>query len=434
MDLAGAKVLVTGGTGFLGRNVVRVMERAGAKAVGVGSADYDLTSRSEIGRLLDDVKPAAVVHLAAVTGGIGANRSEPGRFFYDNAIMGIELLEACRTHGVDKVVVAGTVCAYPKFTNVPFREDGPLGRLSRGDQRPLRAGQEDAARPGRRPTASSTGSTASTSSPRTSTVPRDNFDLVVEPRDPGPDPQAASTPSRRGRPSVVLWGDGSPTREFLYVADAAGAFVWLRSATTDPSRSTSASGSEISIRDLAEKIASLSGYDGVITWDTSKPNGQPSRPTRHHPGERAVRLPGRHRARRRAGRDRRLVPGPARLQVLIAAGLTWTLPCRRTTPRSVRRWPARRDSWSAGRRIDGSTRWRPSWPVFSSASTASVSSSPAASPSSSPCGNRRTRPWISCASNTTSCGICSKSYDPRAGQPHQSRLTASLGMFPLFTG
>jgi len=123
MELAGARVLVTGGTGFLGRNVVRELEAVSANVVGVGSADYDLRSRAEIDRLLDETAPDAVVHLAAVTGGIGANRAEPGSFFYENAIMGIELLEACRTHRVDKVVVAGTVCAYPKYTKVPFREE-----------------------------------------------------------------------------------------------------------------------------------------------------------------------------------------------------------------------------------------------------------------------------------------------------------------------
>jgi GDP-L-fucose synthase len=123
MDLAGRKVLVTGGTGFLGRNVVRELRGARADVVGVGSADHDLRSRGEIDRLLDESAPEAVVHLAAVTGGIGANRAQPGRFFYENAVMGIELLEACRTHGVDKVVVAGTVCAYPKYMSVPFREE-----------------------------------------------------------------------------------------------------------------------------------------------------------------------------------------------------------------------------------------------------------------------------------------------------------------------
>ena len=122
MDLSGARVVVTGGTGFLGGHVVSELTVAGAEVKGIGSADYDLRTRGAIDRLLLDTEPAAVVHLAAVTGGIGANRARPGTFFYDNAIMGIELLEACRQQGVEKVAVAGTVCAYPKYTPTPFRE------------------------------------------------------------------------------------------------------------------------------------------------------------------------------------------------------------------------------------------------------------------------------------------------------------------------
>ena len=123
MELARARIVVTGGTGFLGGQVGRELEEAGAKVIGVGSADYDLRSRAEIERLLDDTAPDALVHLAAVTGGIGANRAAPGTFFYDNAIMGVELLEACRVHEIGKVVVAGTVCSYPKYTQTPFREE-----------------------------------------------------------------------------------------------------------------------------------------------------------------------------------------------------------------------------------------------------------------------------------------------------------------------
>ena len=148
MRIADATVVVTGGTGFLGRHVSEELEAYGAKVFALGSSQYDLRRRAEAARMLADTRPDAVVHLAAVVGGIGANQAAPGRFFYENALMGIELIEACRVAGVPKVVVAGTVCAYPKYAPVPFQEDRPVGRLPGGDQRPLRAGQEDAPRSG----------------------------------------------------------------------------------------------------------------------------------------------------------------------------------------------------------------------------------------------------------------------------------------------
>jgi GDP-L-fucose synthase len=275
MNLAGSRIVVTGGTGFLGRHVVRELADAEAKVVGVGSADYDLRTRGGIEQLLNDTAPDAVVHLAAVTGGIGANRAAPGTFFYDNAVMGIELLEACRIHQIEKVVIAGTVCSYPKYTSTPFREvdlwngypeetNAPYGLAKK-----MLLVQSQAYR-------EQFGMNAVNLLVVNLYGPDDNFDLssshvipamirrFVEARD-------------SGAADVVLWGDGSPTREFIHVRDAAKAFRLALEDYDDPDPVNIGSGSEISIRDLAEKVARVVGFVGTISWDPSKPNGQPSR-------------------------------------------------------------------------------------------------------------------------------------------------------------
>ena len=219
MELAGARVLVTGGTGFLGRNVVRELEAVSANVVGVGSADYDLRSRGEIDRLLDETAPDAVVHLAAVTGGIGANRAEPGSFFYENAIMGIELLEACRTHRVDKVVVAGTVCAYPKYTEVPFREEDLWDGYPEETNAPYGLAkkmllvQSQAYR-------EQYGMNAVHLLVVNLYGPGDNFDLATSHVIPAMIRRFVDA-HRNGSREVVLWGDGTPTREFIHARDAA---------------------------------------------------------------------------------------------------------------------------------------------------------------------------------------------------------------------
>ncbi len=275
MDLAGRKVLVTGGTGFLGRNVVRELRGAHAEVVGVGSADHDLRSRGEIDRLLEESAPEAVVHLAAVTGGIGANRAQPGKFFYENAIMGIELLEACRTHGVDKVVVAGTVCAYPKFMSVPFREDELWNGYPEETNAPYGLAkkmllvQSQAYR-------EQYGMNAVHLLVVNLYGPGDNFDLSTSHVIPAMIRRFVEA-HRTGAPEVVLWGDGSPTREVIHARDAAMAFRLALERYDGGDPVNVGSGSDISIRDLAEKVARLVGYRGVITWDTSMPNGQPSR-------------------------------------------------------------------------------------------------------------------------------------------------------------
>ena len=275
MELARSRIVVTGGTGFLGGQVGRELEEAGAKVIGVGSADYDLRSRAQIERLLDDTAPDALVHLAAVTGGIGANRAAPGTFFYDNAIMGIELLEACRVHEIGKVVIAGTVCSYPKYTPTPFREhdlwngypeetNAPYGLAKK-----MLLVQSQAYR-------EQYGFNAVNLLVVNLYGPGDNFDLASSHVIPAMIRRFVDA-RESGAPDVVLWGDGTPTREFIHVRDAARAFRLALENYDRGDPVNVGSGSEISIRDLADKVARVVAYEGTISWDSTKPNGQPSR-------------------------------------------------------------------------------------------------------------------------------------------------------------
>jgi GDP-L-fucose synthase len=275
MELPGATVVVTGGTGFLGRHVCQELERAGAKVEPVGRARYDLRRRAEIDQLLADTTPAAIVHLAAVVGGIGANRAHPGQFLYENAIMGLELLDACRVAKVAKIVVAGTVCAYPKHTPVPFREEhlwdgypeetnAPYGLAKK-----LLLAQCQAYR-------AEYGMNAIYLLPVNLYGPGDNFDLETSHVIPAMIRKFAEARAADTR-SVTLWGDGSPTREFLYVEDAARAFRLAIERYDGPEPINLGSGEDISIKSLSELIATATGYLGEITWDVSMPNGQPRR-------------------------------------------------------------------------------------------------------------------------------------------------------------
>jgi GDP-L-fucose synthase len=275
LDWSRTRVCVTGGAGFLGSFVVEQLERSGALHVFVpGHADYDLTRREDIVRMLDAARPDVVIHLAAVVGGIGANMSNPGRYFYENAIMGIELIEQARLAGVSKFVALGTICAYPKFAPVPFREEDLWNGYPEETNAPYGLAKKMMlvqCQAYRR----QYGFDGIFLLPVNLYGPRDNFDLqsshvipamirkMVHARDHGEE--------------VVLWGDGSPTREFLYVEDCARAVVLAAERYDGPEPVNLGAGWEISIRGLAVLIASAVGYEGEIVWDTSKPNGQPRR-------------------------------------------------------------------------------------------------------------------------------------------------------------
>lgn len=275
MDLSNSLVVVTGGTGFLGRHVVAELRAAGAQALGLGSADYDLRSRHDIDDLLRQTRPDAVVHLAAVVGGIGANRSQPGRYLYENAVMGLELIDACRAAGVPKTVVSGTVCAYPKHTPVPFREDDLWNGYPEETNAPyglakkLLLAQCQAYR-------DQYGMNAVYLLPVNLYGPHDNFDLETSHVIPAM-VRKFDEARRRGDERVVLWGDGSPTREFLHVRDAARAFRLALEHYDGAEPVNLGSGDEHSIADLARLVAEATGFTGHVGWDTAQPNGQPRR-------------------------------------------------------------------------------------------------------------------------------------------------------------
>jgi GDP-L-fucose synthase len=265
------KVLVTGGGGFLGSHVVERFRAAGHDPFVPRRADYDLTSAGDTARLFDDAAPDLVVHLAAEVGGIGANRANPGRYWYANLMMGAHVLEQCRRSRVGKLVVAGTVCAYPKFTPVPFREEQLWNGYPEETNAPYGVAKKSVL-VGAQGYREQYGLRTAYLLPANLYGPRDNFDLETSHVIP-----ALIRKMVEGDDEVVLWGDGSPTREFLYVDDAAEAFLLAAERYDDPDPVNVGTGAEISIRELAETIAELTGFDGRLTWDTSMPNGQPRR-------------------------------------------------------------------------------------------------------------------------------------------------------------
>jgi GDP-L-fucose synthase len=276
IDLVNKRIVVTGGSGFLGKHLINRLERAGCHNVIVPiHKEYDLTRIDAIERLFNEQKPDVLIHMAAVVGGIGANRENPGRFFYENAIMGIQLIEAARRFGVEKTVVLGTICAYPKFTPVPFHEkalwDGypeetnaPYGLAKKMMLVQCQAYREQY------------GMNGIFLLPVNLYGPHDNFDLESSHVIPALIRKCVEA-VKGGRKEIVLWGDGSPTREFLYVEDAAEG-IYLATVHYDKSEPVNlGSGMEISIGDLATTIGEMTGFTGQIVWDTSKPNGQPRR-------------------------------------------------------------------------------------------------------------------------------------------------------------
>lgn len=275
MTLAGKRVCVTGGAGFLGSCVVERLRQRGAEVFVPRRREYDLTTQSGIDRMFRDARPEVLFHLAAVVGGIGANRENPGRFFYENAIMGIQLIEAARLANVEKTIVAGTICSYPKFAPVPFREEtlwdgypeetnAPYGIAKKALLVQCQAYRRQY------------GMNAIFLMPVNLYGPRDNFDLHSSHVIPALIRKCIEA-RQKGLTELVCWGDGSPTREFLYVEDAAEAFVLAAERYDGEEPVNIGSGEEISIRDLVQKIAHLTGFSGQIVWDTGKPNGQPRR-------------------------------------------------------------------------------------------------------------------------------------------------------------
>jgi GDP-L-fucose synthase len=270
------RVMVTGGAGFLGTAVVRRLEAEGATEIFVPKVeDYDLRTLVDIDRALADGKPDLVIHLAAVVGGIGANRANPGRFFYDNAIMGIQLIERARLAGVAKFLTVGTVCAYPKFTPVPFREDefwngypeetnAPYGLAKK-----MLLVQSQAYR-------DQYGFNAVYLIPVNLYGPGDNFNPESSHVIPALIKKCVDA-RERGDPFIEAWGTGSASREFLYVEDAARGIVLAAERYDGRDPVNLGVGGEITIRELTELIVRLTGFRGEIRWDPSKPDGQPRR-------------------------------------------------------------------------------------------------------------------------------------------------------------
>jgi GDP-L-fucose synthase len=274
--LAGRRVLVTGGAGFLGRAVVARLRDAGATEVFVPrSADYDLRSAEAIERALRDGQPEIVIHLAAVVGGIGANRENPGRFFHDNAVMGVQLMEHARLAGVAKFVQIGTVCSYPKFTPVPFREDAIWDGYPEETNAPYGLAKKMLLAQGQAYRAQY-GFDVIHLIPVNLYGPGDNFDPASSHVIPALIRKCVEAKAS-GADHIEVWGTGSASREFLYVDDAAEGIVLATERYDDADPVNLGTGREVRIRELVELIVRLAGFEGEVRWDASKPDGQPRR-------------------------------------------------------------------------------------------------------------------------------------------------------------
>ena len=271
----GRRVCVTGGAGFLGSFVTEGLRQRGANVFIPHIEDYDLVKPDDIHRMLADASPELIIHLAALAGGIGANRARPADFFYINLMMGVQLMHEAWKFGVEKFVAIGTICAYPKFTPLPFREENlwdgypeetnaPYGLAKKMLLVQAQSYREQY------------GFNAVYLLPVNLYGPRDNFDLETSHVIPALIRKCLEA-KERGDPQVVLWGDGAPTREFLYVEDAARGILLAAERFNSNEPVNLGSGMEISIKELANLIRRLTGYEGEFVWDTSKPNGQPRR-------------------------------------------------------------------------------------------------------------------------------------------------------------
>jgi GDP-L-fucose synthase len=270
------RVCVTGGAGFLGQVVVRKLKERGAKDVFIPHyEDYDLVKLEDISRLLEDARPDLIIHLAAQVGGIGANREHPAEFFYNNLMMGVQLMHRSWETGVGKFVAIGTICAYPKFTPVPFEEDNLWNGYPEETNAPYGLAKKMLL--------------VQAQSYRQQYDYNAIFLLPVNLYGPGDNFNPKSShvipalirkcleAKDAGKDEIVVWGDGSPTREFLYVEDAAEGILLASEKYNGDLPVNLGSGNEIRIKDLLEMIAKLTGFEGKFVWDTSKPNGQPRR-------------------------------------------------------------------------------------------------------------------------------------------------------------
>jgi GDP-L-fucose synthase len=271
----GRRVLVTGGSGFLGSHLVERLRELGAEPFVPRRADYDLTRQADVERLYGEAAPALVMHLAAEVGGIGANRASPGRFFYANAIMGVMMVEEARRAGVEKFLQVGTVCAYPKYTSVPFREqdlwagypeetNAPYGIAKKALLVQLQAYREQY------------GMNGIYLLPTNLYGPRDNFDPATSHVIPALVRRMVEA-RREGAATLQVWGTGNASREFLYVEDAARALLLATEHYDGADPVNVGIGNEIRVRELVGLIAGLVGYEGEIVFDASKPDGQPRR-------------------------------------------------------------------------------------------------------------------------------------------------------------
>lgn len=270
------RVTITGGAGFLGSFVVEELKERGCTHIFVPrSKDYNLVDNEAVKKLYRDSKPDIVIHLAAIVGGIGANRENPGKFFYDNLMMGVQMMEQGRLFGLEKFVAIGTVCAYPKFTPVPFREEDLWNGYPEETNAPYGLAKKMLL----------VQSQAYRQQYRFNSIyllpvnlygPRDNFDPKSSHVIPALIKKCIDA-IRNGEKEIVVWGTGKPTREFLYVEDAARGILLATERYDKSDPVNLGSGFEISIKDLVNLIARLTGFEGKIIWDTSKPDGQPRR-------------------------------------------------------------------------------------------------------------------------------------------------------------